>query len=100
MEEVLLQRTTANNIRLIPVYHHTHLLLFRPFLILKAKLDLIPPTIRTPTLNKLDRLAWLNGACENCLDTAQKCIRLVTKSCELDEICRVCSNLPSAQLEK
>ncbi|KAK0763273.1 hypothetical protein N5P37_004260 [Trichoderma harzianum] len=70
------------------MYHHTHLLLFRPFLILKAKLDLIPPTIRTPTLNKLDRLAWLNGACENCLDTAQKCIRLVTKSCELDEICR------------
>ncbi|UKZ51104.1 hypothetical protein TrVGV298_004859 [Trichoderma virens] len=58
------------------MYHHTHLLLFRPFLILRAKLDLIPPTIRTPALNKLDKLAWLNGACENCLDTAQKCIRL------------------------
>ncbi|KAL6691604.1 hypothetical protein J3F84DRAFT_397423 [Trichoderma pleuroticola] len=60
------------------MYHHTHLLLFRPFLILRAKLDLIPSTIRTPTLNKLDKLTWLNGACENCLDTAQKCIRLRT----------------------
>ncbi|PTB66113.1 hypothetical protein BBK36DRAFT_1168740 [Trichoderma citrinoviride] len=55
------------------MYHHTHLLLFRPFLILRAKLDLIPPTLRTPALIKLDKLAWLKGVCESCLDTAQKC---------------------------
>ncbi|KAL7959341.1 hypothetical protein V8C34DRAFT_313481 [Trichoderma compactum] len=71
------------------MYHHTHLLLFRPFLILRAKLDLVPPTIRTPTLNKLDRLAWLNGACENCLDTAQKCIRTVYMEFFLEGACFV-----------
>lgn len=73
----------------IEVYHHTLLLTFRPFLVLRAKLrhDIASgehPAIGTPNLPP-----WLDTACEQCLDAARHSVGFLSGACEQNVLCRV-----------
>lgn len=76
------------------MYHHTLILTFRPFLVLRAKLreggagagaGAGQPHPPPP--------AWLDTACEYCLDAARHSIAFLIRAFEKNELCRV-SRLP------
>ncbi|KAF4445684.1 hypothetical protein FALBO_17154 [Fusarium albosuccineum] len=70
------------------MYHHTLLLTFRPFLILRAKLKqersspntMSAESLHTPPL-------WLDTACEYCLEAARNSIGFLTGSCATNILC-------------
>ncbi|OAA64322.1 Zn(2)-C6 fungal-type DNA-binding domain protein [Niveomyces insectorum RCEF 264] len=70
------------------LYHHTLMLAFRPFLVLRSKLpydrppgDGEPGSIKAPP-------AWLNTACEYCLDAARTSIVSMASAIETNELSR------------
>lgn len=71
---------------LLPVYHHTVLLTFRPFLILRAKLRQ-----ETASLSKAPQTPppWLDAACEQCLEAARNTVDFLLGACQKDTLCRV-----------
>jgi hypothetical protein len=68
------------------MYHHTLLLTFRPFLILRAK---IRQENSASGNSSLTPPAWLNSACEYCLDAARSTIGFLSGACEQNSLCRV-----------
>ncbi|KAH7473165.1 hypothetical protein FOMA001_g11784 [Fusarium oxysporum f. sp. matthiolae] len=71
------------------MYHHTLLLTFRPFLILRAKLKQENPSsenISAESLHTPPR--WLDNACEYCLEAARNSIGFLTASCATNILCR------------
>ncbi|KPM36879.1 hypothetical protein AK830_g9700 [Neonectria ditissima] len=70
------------------MYHHTLLLTFRPFLILRAKLnqdksatvDGSPSSHHSPP-------PWLDTACEYCLEAARNTVGFLTGSCATNVLC-------------
>ncbi|KAF4497230.1 hypothetical protein FAGAP_6581 [Fusarium agapanthi] len=69
------------------MYHHTLLLTFRPFLILRAKLN-----HDRAAANSAENLqmppAWLDSACEYCLEAARNSVGFLTGSCATNILCR------------
>ncbi|KAF7547041.1 hypothetical protein G7Z17_g8001 [Cylindrodendrum hubeiense] len=66
------------------MYHHTLLLTFRPFLILRAKLkqdNSSPENNHSPP-------SWLDTACEYCLEAARNSIGFLTGSCATNILCQ------------
>lgn len=74
------------------VYHHTLALTFRPFLVLRAKLRQ-EGTYAGAVVGNDNGLprppAWLDTACEYCLDATKHCIGFLVESCERNVLCRV-----------
>ncbi|KAH7214362.1 hypothetical protein DER44DRAFT_836383 [Fusarium oxysporum] len=71
------------------MYHHTLLLTFRPFLILRAKLkqeNSSSENISAESLHAPPR--WLDNACEYCLEAARNSIGFLTASCATNILCR------------
>ncbi|KJR81637.1 uncharacterized protein SPSK_00807 [Sporothrix schenckii 1099-18] len=77
---------TDCRVRRITVYHHTLILTFRPFLVIRATLlredsegagQPHPPPPR-----------WLDTACEYCLDAARHSIAFLIRAFEKNEMCR------------
>ncbi|KAL5589220.1 hypothetical protein FOBRF1_015748 [Fusarium oxysporum] len=71
------------------MYHHTLLLTFRPFLILRAKLKQeisSSENISAESLHAPPR--WLDNACEYCLEAARNSIGFLTASCATNILCR------------
>ena len=64
------------------LYHHTLILTFRPFLVLRAKLQ------QEDTANHPPPPPWLDTACEYCLDAARHSIAFLIRACERNELCR------------
>ncbi|KAM0343592.1 hypothetical protein ACHAPU_008343 [Fusarium lateritium] len=68
------------------IYHHTLLLTFRPFLILRAKLN-----HDRRSANSADDIQmpppWLDSACEYCLEAARNCVGFLTGSCATNILC-------------
>ncbi|KAJ4323632.1 hypothetical protein N0V84_004240 [Fusarium piperis] len=69
------------------MYHHTLLLTFRPFLILRAKLK----QEKTSSPSSAEALhappPWLDNACEYCLEAARNSIGFLTSSCATNTLC-------------
>jgi hypothetical protein len=61
------------------VYHHTLLLTFRPFLILRAKLKQESSSSGPPP--------WLDTACEYCLEAARNMISFLAGACATNPFC-------------
>ncbi|EPE02493.1 c6 zinc finger domain protein [Ophiostoma piceae UAMH 11346] len=64
------------------LYHHTLILTFRPFLVLRAKLQ------QEDSANHPPPPPWLDTACEYCLDAARHSIAFLIRACERNELCR------------
>ncbi|CAM1507979.1 Fc.00g048270.m01.CDS01 [Cosmosporella sp. VM-42] len=70
------------------MYHHTLLLTFRPFLILRAKLRQDSSSIITgSTEGPHTPPAWLHSACEYCLEAARNTIGFLSGACEANVLC-------------
>lgn len=73
------------------VYHHTLILTFRPFLVLRAKLR--QDSASSGTTGNINTLPapppWLDTACEYCLDATRHCILFLAGACEQNVLCRV-----------
>lgn len=71
------------------MYHHTLLLTFRPFLILRAKLKHDSSSSEDGSAeNNHTPPSWLNTACEYCLEAARNSIGFLTGSCATNVLCR------------
>ncbi|KAF5584970.1 hypothetical protein FPANT_7663 [Fusarium pseudoanthophilum] len=70
------------------MYHHTLLLTFRPFLILRAKLN-HDRAAATSAENLQMPPPWLDSACEYCLEAARNSVGFLTGSCATNILCRV-----------
>ncbi|KAJ4256735.1 hypothetical protein NW762_008831 [Fusarium torreyae] len=70
------------------MYHHTLLLTFRPFLILRAKLnhDRASASPNSPE-NAQAPPPWLDSACEYCLEAARNSVGFLTGSCATNILC-------------
>jgi hypothetical protein len=69
------------------VYHHTLILTFRPFLVMRA-------TMRQEDSEGAGQPhppppPWLDAACEYCLDAARHSIAFLIRAFEKNEMCRV-----------
>ncbi len=74
------------------VYHHTLVLTFRPFLVLRAKLrqeDVSSNRTATDSSGLPAPPPWLDTACEYCLDATRHCIVFLGGACEQNVLCRV-----------
>jgi hypothetical protein len=75
------------------VYHHTLVLTFRPFLVLRAKLRQEVSSRGTDTAGNSNSPPppppWLDKACEYCLDATRHCIVFLEGACEQNMLCRV-----------
>ncbi|RFN51479.1 hypothetical protein FIE12Z_4215 [Fusarium flagelliforme] len=69
------------------MYHHTLLLTFRPFLILRAKLN-HDRASATSADNLQPPPPWLDSACEYCLEAARNSVGFLTGSCATNILCR------------
>ncbi|KAF5962303.1 hypothetical protein FBULB1_14315 [Fusarium bulbicola] len=69
------------------MYHHTLLLTFRPFLILRAKLN-HDRAAATSAENLQMPPPWLDSACEYCLEAARNSVGFLTGSCATNILCR------------
>jgi hypothetical protein len=83
------------------VYHHTMILTFRPFLVLRAKLrhceqGTASRSTRNGSLPKPP--PWLDTACEYCLDATRHCISFLAGACGQNVLCRVRIQLPRAPI--
>lgn len=79
---------TSCTILIETVYHHTLLLTFRPFLILRAKLN-HDRAAATSAENLQMPPPWLDSACEYCLEAARNSVGFLTGSCATNILCRV-----------
>ncbi|KAK4038644.1 hypothetical protein C8A01DRAFT_17311 [Parachaetomium inaequale] len=73
------------------MYHHTLVLTFRPFLVLRAKLRQEGASSDTNTGNSHSLPKpppWLDTACEYCLDATRHCIGFLAGACEQNMLCR------------
>ncbi len=73
------------------MYHHTLVLTFRPFLVLRAKLrqeDASSGTV-TNSSSLPTPPPWLDTACEYCLDATRHCIVFLAGACEQNVLCQV-----------
>ena len=78
------------------VYHHTMVLTFRPFMILRAKLRQERACSRNTAVPGSSSGAslpspppWLDKACEYCLEATKHCIAFLAGACEQNVLCRV-----------
>ena len=73
------------------MYHHTLVLTFRPFLVLRAKLRQEDASSRTATgsTSLPTPPPWLDTACEYCLDATRHSIVFLAGACEQNVLCRV-----------
>ncbi|EMT68155.1 hypothetical protein FOC4_g10012565 [Fusarium odoratissimum] len=69
------------------MYHHTLLLTFRPFLILRAKLN-HDRAAATSAENLQMPPPWLDSACEYCLEAARNSVGFLTGSCATNILCQ------------
>ncbi|KAF5235152.1 hypothetical protein FAUST_7277 [Fusarium austroamericanum] len=69
------------------MYHHTLLLTFRPFLILRAKLNHDRASATSADNLQLPP-PWLDSACEYCLEAARNSVGFLTGSCATNILCR------------
>ncbi|KAL9573663.1 hypothetical protein ACKAV7_002207 [Fusarium commune] len=69
------------------MYHHTLLLTFRPFLILRAKLNHDRAAATSAESLQMPP-AWLDSACEYCLEAARNSVGFLTGSCATNILCR------------
>ncbi|KAM0434007.1 hypothetical protein ACHAPT_003951 [Fusarium lateritium] len=70
------------------MYHHTLLLTFRPFLILRAKLKQEKSSSNPSSAETLHAPPpWLDNACEYCLEAARNSIGFLTSSCATNTLC-------------
>ncbi|KAG8355204.1 hypothetical protein FVEN_g6984 [Fusarium venenatum] len=69
------------------MYHHTLLLTFRPFLILRAKLNRDRASATSADKLQLPP-PWLDSACEYCLEAARNSVGFLTGSCATNILCR------------
>ncbi|KAJ4141879.1 hypothetical protein NW754_014669 [Fusarium falciforme] len=70
------------------MYHHTLLLTFRPFLILRAKLKQEKSSSDPTSAETLHAPPpWLDNACEYCLEAARNSIGFLTSSCATNTLC-------------
>ncbi|RMJ19669.1 hypothetical protein CDV36_000652 [Fusarium kuroshium] len=70
------------------MYHHTLLLTFRPFLILRAKLKQEKSSSDPSSAETLHAPPpWLDNACEYCLEAARNSIGFLTSSCATNTLC-------------
>ncbi|KAH7246375.1 fungal-specific transcription factor domain-containing protein [Fusarium tricinctum] len=67
------------------IYHHTLLLTFRPFLILRAKLNRDQATAGSEDVQMPP--PWLDSACEYCLEAARNSVGFLTGSCATNVLC-------------
>jgi hypothetical protein len=70
------------------VYHHTLILTFRPFLVLRAKLRHEDFSTES-TSNLPSPPPWLDTACEYCLDATRHSLSFLEGACEQNVLCRV-----------
>ncbi|KAL2132057.1 hypothetical protein VTI74DRAFT_4259 [Chaetomium olivicolor] len=73
------------------MYHHTLILTFRPFLVLRAKLRQEGASSGTTTGNSNSLQTpppWLDTACKYCLDATRHCIVFLAGACEQNILCR------------
>lgn len=82
------RRSNALTIPLNSVYHHTLLLTFRPFLVLRAKLQQDAAAVAGPAVLPTPP-AWLDTACDYCIDAARHTISYLSGACQKNELCRV-----------
>lgn len=78
------------------VYHHTLILTFRPFLVMRA-------TMRQEDSEGAGQPhppppPWLDTACEYCLDAARHSIAFLIRAFEKNEMCRVSGATHGAQV--
>ncbi|KAF5017683.1 hypothetical protein F66182_10368 [Fusarium sp. NRRL 66182] len=72
------------------MYHHTLLLTFRPFLILRAKLKHDRASAGANSkVNVHTPPPWLDTACEYCLEAARNSVGFLTGSCATNVLCHV-----------
>ncbi|KAH7152017.1 hypothetical protein B0J13DRAFT_254181 [Dactylonectria estremocensis] len=70
------------------MYHHTLLLTFRPFLILRAKLKQDGSATGSGSLESHHTPpSWLDTACEYCLEAARNSVGFLTGSCATNVLC-------------
>ncbi|KAH6622685.1 fungal-specific transcription factor domain-containing protein [Chaetomium tenue] len=74
------------------MYHHTLVLVFRPFLVLRAKLRQEDTTSGSNPANNGNGLPtpppWLDKACEYCLEATRHCLVFLVGACEENMLCR------------
>ncbi|KAH6845781.1 fungal-specific transcription factor domain-containing protein [Chaetomium sp. MPI-CAGE-AT-0009] len=74
------------------MYHHTLVLVFRPFLVLRAKLRQEGTASGRNTTSNSNSLPtpppWLDKACEYCLEATRHCIIFLAGACEQNVLCR------------
>ncbi|KAK3906529.1 fungal-specific transcription factor domain-containing protein [Staphylotrichum tortipilum] len=77
------------------MYHHTMVLTFRPFMILRAKLRQERACSGNPAAPGSSSCAnlpspppWLDKACEYCLEATKHCIAFLAGACEQNVLCR------------
>ena len=69
------------------MYHHTLVLTFRPFLVLRAKLRQEGASSENASLPTTP--PWLDTACDYCLEPTRHCIAFLAGACEQNILCRV-----------
>lgn len=62
------------------VYHHTFVLTFRPFVVLRAK-------IKNAATDPMPQ--WFDAGCEYGLEAARNSINFLARACEQNTLCRV-----------
>ncbi|KAH8799698.1 fungal-specific transcription factor domain-containing protein [Xylogone sp. PMI_703] len=70
------------------MYNFVLMLMFRPFLVLRAKLRSSGLQSRGSNIDKPYQPLWLDDACSSCLSTAQQIVRFMTNACEVNEVFR------------
>ena len=84
--------STHGSAHLKTVYHHTLILTFRPFLILRAKLRQEALANRLDSTNQTHKPpSYLDKACEYCLEAARNTISFLAGACEANILCHVCA---------